>query len=197
METNLAEITPISEVMTKGAICVSADLSVEAVTALLLEHGISGAPVVDERGHAVGVISKTDLLRVTSQQVIGHDSNDLTPPLPRSESGPSSRARESSTPIARSPSRPPSRPGRTVGEIMTPVAFTMKETAPIAQAAAMMAFEAIHRLPIVSDAGEVIGILSSIDVLRWIAEQEGYLVTPKERPGHGVMANVQDSKIPH
>jgi CBS domain-containing protein len=122
--------------MTRGAICVSADQSVDSVVSLFLERGISGAPVVDIKGRAIGVVSKTDVIRGRHQKC--------------------------------------------VGEVMTPVAFTMKENAPISQAAALMAFEGIHRLPIVSDSGEVIGIVSSIDVLQWIAERDGYLVRPRE-----------------
>jgi CBS domain-containing protein len=145
VSTSQAEVTPISEIMTKGALCVSIDLTAESVVKLFFDNAISGAPVIDERGHAIGVVSKTDLLRARDRWKKGGQ-------------------------------------GPTVGEIMTPVAFTMKESAPISQAAALMAFEQIHRLPIVSESGEVIGIVSSIDVLRWIAETEGYLVRPRRTP---------------
>lgn len=64
----------------------------------------------------------------------------------------------------------------TVAEIMTPVAFTLSEHATIAEAAALMSFEGTHRVPAVSREGLVVGIVSSIDVLRWIATNEGYLV---------------------
>jgi CBS-domain-containing membrane protein len=40
----------------------------------------------------------------------------------------------------------------------------------------MMAFEGMHRVPVVSASDTVVGIVSSIDVLRWIAQTEGYLV---------------------
>lgn len=63
-----------------------------------------------------------------------------------------------------------------VEDIMTPMAFTICETAKISEAAALMVFEEVHRLPVVSRDAKVIGIVSSIDVLRWIAENEGYLV---------------------
>jgi CBS domain-containing protein len=64
----------------------------------------------------------------------------------------------------------------TVGAIMTPVAFTLSENATIAEAAALMAYEGTHRVPAIASDGAVAGIVSTIDVLRWIAETEGYLV---------------------
>ena len=57
---------------------------------------------------------------------------------------------------------------------MTPVAFTLEETAPLAYAAALMATEGVHRLPVVALDGKVVGILSSMDVLRWMAEASGF-----------------------
>ena len=46
-----------------------------------------------------------------------------------------------------------------------------------------MALEHIHRLPIVTDDGRVAGIVTSIDVLRWLARQDGYVVPTREYKG--------------
>jgi CBS domain-containing protein len=46
-------------------------------------------------------------------------------------------------------------------------------------AATVMAIEGVHRIPVTSESGEVVGILSALDVLRWLAEQDGYAI---ERP---------------
>jgi CBS domain-containing protein len=61
-----------------------------------------------------------------------------------------------------------------VGDIMMSVAFTLDEQATIAQAAAMMAVEGVHRIPIVTRSGDVVGIVSALDVLRWVAGRHGY-----------------------
>ena len=63
-----------------------------------------------------------------------------------------------------------------VGDIMMPMAVVLGQDVPIAQAAALMAGEGIHRLPIVDDTGAVCGILSALDVVRWVAEEAGYRV---------------------
>ena len=51
--------------MTRKVICVSRDLGVESLMALLLHRGVSRVPVVDEFGRLIGIVSKTDLLRET------------------------------------------------------------------------------------------------------------------------------------
>lgn len=141
------ENVPISEVMTRHPICASQDDGVEKVVMLLLEHNVSGVPVIDGGRHPVGMISKTDILR--------------------EEHGPAARG----TGITR----------LRVRDVMRPLAFTVEEGTPISQAAALMAFEHVHRLPVVDASGAITGLVSTIDVLRWIAEREGYLL-PRRAP---------------
>ncbi len=54
----------IKEIMTRDPITVPDDYTVEEVAGLLLEHKISGVPVVNEDGKLVGVITKTDLFKL-------------------------------------------------------------------------------------------------------------------------------------
>ena len=64
---------------------------------------------------------------------------------------------------------------------MSPVVLSVHESCNIGQAAALMAFEGVHRLPVVGDLGEVVGILSSLDVLRWFGRRSGYLIPNRAR----------------
>jgi CBS domain-containing protein len=64
----------------------------------------------------------------------------------------------------------------TVRDIMTPLVFCLPANESVAKAAALMTFEGVHRLPILGPLGEVIGILSPLDVLRWMARQSGFIV---------------------
>ena len=54
----------IKDIMTKNPIAVPLDWTVEETAELLLRNKISGAPVVNEKGAVVGVITQTDLFRV-------------------------------------------------------------------------------------------------------------------------------------
>jgi CBS domain-containing protein len=61
-------------------------------------------------------------------------------------------------------------------DIMTPVTLAMPEHASIARAAALMAYERVHRVIVIGPAGNVVGLVSTIDVLRWLAREDGYAV---------------------
>jgi len=54
----------VKDIMTRNPIAVPLDWTIEETAELLLSNKISGAPVVDEKNVAVGVITQTDLFRV-------------------------------------------------------------------------------------------------------------------------------------
>jgi CBS domain-containing protein len=61
----------------------------------------------------------------------------------------------------------------TAGDVMTPVVFTLPETTPMTRAAALMAHDYLHRLPVVDKDGVVVGIVTSSDFLRWMGDRYG------------------------
>ena len=63
-----------------------------------------------------------------------------------------------------------------VRDIMMPIAFTLPESASLSHAAALMAYENIHRVPVLGIDGSVVGIVTSMDIVRWVAEEDGYVV---------------------
>lgn len=65
---------------------------------------------------------------------------------------------------------------RRIAEIATPRVLAVQGELPVARAAAIMAFEGIHHLAIVDAAGAATGILSSLDVMRWIGHRAGMLI---------------------
>jgi CBS domain-containing protein len=52
---------PVKEVMTRNVISFREDTPIEEVTHTLASKRITGAPVVAEEGHVVGIISETDV----------------------------------------------------------------------------------------------------------------------------------------
>jgi CBS domain-containing protein len=153
--------TPVSAVMTGDVFAVQADVSLEALTDVLLERGIGGAPVVDERGRPVGVVSKTDLLE---QRFVAGDTGEamargsqVSRGHYRVELGPGIHAE----PL----------PYDSVADAMTRAVTTLPENAPVARAAAMMVTQGIHRVLIVSDDGKLSGIVTASDIMRWLARR--------------------------
>ena len=56
-----------------------------------------------------------------------------------------------------------------------PLAITLNLHATIAHAAAMMANEDFHHVMVVGPAGELRGVVSTMDVCRWLARNDGFL----------------------
>lgn len=153
LATMLGDHTRVSNVMTASVICLTADVSVEAAAAMILEANVSGAPVVDEAGRPIGVVSRADLLRERLERGDAVETDTRLPDELRR--GFHVDGASAST--------------TTVNQVMTPIAFTLPQTESLSTAAALMAHEGIHRLPIVDDERHVVGILSALDVLRWLA----------------------------
>jgi CBS domain-containing protein len=66
--------------------------------------------------------------------------------------------------------------GGRAGQIMSRLMFVLPDSASVSQAAALMALEHVHRIPIVGDDGRLTGIVSSLDVLVWLARRDGYVL---------------------
>jgi len=89
----------------------------------------------------------------------------------------------SKTDLVRRHSRPPGLVGdfELVRDVMITLAFCLPANESVARAAALMAFETVHRVPVVGSRGQVIGLVSPLDILRWLARGSGY-VMPNTAP---------------
>jgi CBS domain-containing protein len=159
-----AERTRLSEILPLRSTVVRADMDLETVAHVLLERGLNGVPVVDERGEAIGVVSKTDLLRHQQAEARTYEASpdDLAGTDCDGERG--LHLEQPST--------------AKVADAMTPLAFTLPETSTIARAAALMAFEHVQQVPVTGPDRTVVGMVGSADILRWIARRAGYVMGP-------------------
>ena len=64
----------------------------------------------------------------------------------------------------------------TAKDVMTPVTLAMPGHSSIARAAALMSYERVHRIVVVGPSGTVEGLVSAMDVLRWLARRDGYAI---------------------
>jgi CBS domain-containing protein len=62
------------------------------------------------------------------------------------------------------------------GAGMIPTTFTLNESIPISLAAALMASAGVDEVPIVSSTLGAVGLLTSIELMSWIARQAGHRV---------------------
>jgi CBS domain-containing protein len=59
------------------------------------------------------------------------------------------------------------------------MAIAFNERANIAHASALMANEDIHHLFVVDDDGRLIGVVSTMDIVRWLACNDGFSALPR------------------
>lgn len=53
-------------------------------------------------------------------------------------------------------------------------AIALKEDSSVSAAAATMAREGLERVRVVCSLGKLVGVVSALDIMRWLAEQDGY-----------------------
>jgi CBS domain-containing protein len=153
--------TPISALMGTEVLCIRADLPLESLTAMLSDSPMAAVPVVDADGVPIGIVSRTDLFRRLAED---GDTREVSNVPTRADGAVEPGLHEHRWAEL------------SAGDFMTPVVLTLPESASVAQASAFMSFEGIHQIPVVSEHGKVVGMLSSLDVLRWLAHRSGYLV---------------------
>jgi CBS domain-containing protein len=135
----------VNDVMTTEVAVVREGTPFKRVAAVMAEHGVSGLPVLDADGRVVGVVSEADLLYKEEDQDGGG--------LPAALAG--RRARAARAKAA----------ADTAGEAMSSPAVTIGPDATVGQAARLLVHRGVKRLPVVDDAGTLVGIVSRHDLL--------------------------------
>lgn len=158
-----ADETPVSEIMTKRVFCATPEMPLDVLAYIMLDQQIGGTPVVDASERPIGIITKTDLLREL------RDLSDVSRASWHPWEGGESEEEEATLDLAVLSSR-------TALDAMTPIVYWLPEDASISQAAALMAYEHVHSVPVVSKAGRINGIVSTLDILRWFARKRGFLI---------------------
>ena len=161
---SLADRTPLWQVMRPCVICARAELGIDALMSLFVAFDLRAVPVVDDGGRPIGVVSRSDLVEHW------YESEATAVPVLRA-AGPSGSPGEYLGPGFHALPA-----AQTVADVMMCIAFTLCEDTSLSHAAALMAYEGVHRVPVVSFEGKVVGIVSSMDVVRWLAQHDGYLV---------------------
>ena len=136
----------IEDVMTRAVRTVEPGTPLKRVAEILSELGVSGLPVVED-GRVVGVVSEQDIL--VKERAENPARRGLLGLL-------LDGAAEVELKLH----------ATTAGEAMTAPAITIAPGRPVAEAAARMIDERINRLPVVDDAGNLVGIVTRADLVR-------------------------------
>jgi CBS domain-containing protein len=140
------------EIMTRRVITARRGSSLQETIKTMLEHGISGLPVVDDGGRPVGMLSEGDLLR-------------------RSELG-TERKRPRWLAFLASPGKLAEEythaHGRTVADVMTDKLYSVAPDTPLQEVVQLMERHRIKRVPVLEN-GCLVGIISRANLLRALA----------------------------
>ena len=139
----------VRDVMTSPAVTVGVDRPVKAVVRLMLEHDVSGLPVVDADGRLVGVVTESDVIARPAYE--GRARPLLTMAGALLKGGDSRWVTKAA--------------GLTARAVMTPNPHTAAPDEDVATAARRMLHAGVNRLPVV-EGDRVVGILARGDLLR-------------------------------
>lgn len=136
----------VKQLMRANVVTVPPEMPLKGVANLFVLNQISGAPVCDDEGHILGVVSEGDILwkelGLPEERRRGYG---LLLDLADWDSG---RAA-----------------ARTAAEAMTTPAITVSPTAPVSRAAKLMVENAVNRLPVV-EGNQLVGIITRADLVR-------------------------------
>lgn len=138
-----------ADVMTRAPLCVTPETIIVEAARLMLQHRISGLPVVDAEGAIVGIITEGDLLRRAETGTELHRSGWLTFLI-----GPGRVAGDYVEAHACK-----------VGEVMTRNVAVVGVLDDLAVVVDLMQNRRVKRVPVV-DAGTLVGIVSRADLVR-------------------------------
>ena len=137
------------DLMAPDPISIRAEASAGEALTLFTEKGIHAAPVIDEAGRPIGVLSRSDLLIHQCEhekQRTGKPAYFFAPTFEPSGSKVPQQC--------------------TVADLMTPAVFAVSPDTPIQRVVGDMVGLHVHRLFVVDDAGVLVGVISTMDVLK-------------------------------
>jgi CBS domain-containing protein len=135
--------TTVADVMTTKVIAVTGNADFKEIASVLREFRVSACPVVNSTGRVIGVVSEADLLYKAA-------GCDLPTGLIRLRWKLGEESKMTAV---------------TADRLMTSPAVTINPDAPVHVAARVMRDRRLKRLPVVGAHGELIGIVSRVDLL--------------------------------
>lgn len=157
----------VRELMHAEVVTVGIDTTLQELARIFSENHISGAPVVDEGGQVVGVVSTSDVIRFAAEEAAlnVHGGGKSTVSLEEwlsteeAEGSPGSIHQFLTSDLS----------DYTVQRIMTSANFHVAPDTTIAELAAFLLRGRIHRALVMED-GELRGIVTTVDLLRTLVD---------------------------
>ncbi len=155
------ELLRAKDLMSRNPVSIRRDAGIREALELLVDRGFGAAPVIDEGGRPVGVVSRTDIL-IHDRECVHHASvsdGGLSPDdMCDWDVFPEQRLPEGYCIEVADPAA--------VAEIMTPAVFTVPLDAPAREVVRRMRELKVHHLFVVDSDLALVGVISPLDVIR-------------------------------
>ena len=145
-------VTRCSDVMSTDVVRVLFGTSLQDAWTLLDQHRLTALPVVDRGNHMIGIVTKADFIRHARPENYKGLSGALTRLL---------------EPILHTHSIKP----EVIGQIMNKNVRTVRHDQPVVELVPLMSDAGLHSLPVVDDAGKLIGIMTQSDMIATLYEK--------------------------
>jgi CBS domain-containing protein len=156
----------VREVMTIEVVTLNMYMSVREAAKVLAECNISGAPVLDNDGKLVGILTETDILR--SVKAAADDVHMVFPSI--HTMGVMFELAKGETEIMEAFEE---QANTVVMDVMTKAVITCHQDTALNEVASILVGKGINRLPVVDDEGHVVGIVTRGDIVRAFAQNSG------------------------
>jgi CBS domain-containing protein len=147
------------DLMSPKVLAVHDFWSLENVANFLVTNKITGAPVANDAGHLVGVISLMDLARYQMKPDDFGKKETSSPGYFYAETDAEPKV------------EPQKLPELTAGDLMTPAVFKVDPDTSLSTVANIMIENRLHRLLVVRGM-ETVGIITSLDMLKKIRDED-------------------------
>jgi len=142
------------DIMTKDVTTVKATTTIEELARILMEHKISGAPVVDDNENLIGIVTENDLISRDRRLHIPTVIRLFDAFIMLESPGKLGKEIKKMAAII-------------VNDIYTKEVITVTEAAPVQDVAAIMSKKKVHLIPVV-EGKKLLGIIGKIDLIKGI-----------------------------
>jgi CBS-domain-containing membrane protein len=146
-----------ADVMTKEVITVGKTTTIRELAELFATHRISSAPVVDDHGDLVGIVTESDLVEQDKNLHIPTVISLFDWVIYLESEKKFERELKKMT-------------GQTVADIFNTEVITVAPSTPVSDLADLMSSKGIHAVPVVTNR-RVVGIVARIDLIRTMIGQ--------------------------
>ena len=142
------------DIMTKNVTTVGATTTIEELARTLMEHKISGVPVVDDNENLIGIVTENDLISQNKRLHIPTVMRLFDSFIMLESPGKIEKEIKKMTAI-------------TVNDIYTKEVITVTEDTPVQDIATIMSEKKVHLIPVV-EGKKILGIIGKIDLIKGI-----------------------------